>query len=60
MSVYILSKWKLIYDKNQHFEKLKYGASLFSLLFAKQNFALFYYLMRKKLYNSMCMYNQEF
>lgn len=44
MSVYILSKWKLIYDKNQHFEKLKYGASLFSLLFVKQKFAFLYFI----------------
>lgn len=49
MSVYVLSKWKLICDEYQHFEKLKYGTSLFGPLFVKDkwNFT-FIYLIKNK------------
>lgn len=33
MGIYILLKWKLMYDENQHFEKLKYGTDLFGPIF---------------------------
>jgi hypothetical protein len=40
-SRYILSRWKLIYDENKYFEKLKCGTNLFDpLSLAKEKLGL--------------------